>query len=395
MCKTQSPNFAYIAPYRAQAKSVAWAYLKRFSEPVSKSINESELIVELINGATIRLFGADNSDALRGLGFDGVFLDEYADFRPSVYGSVVRPALADRGGWCVFAGTPKGKNQLWEIYDRAKENPEDWFHLTLKASESGILPPEELQALRNQTTEDQYLQEMECSFDAAIVGAFYGVEMRELEDAGRITTVDYDPSLQMYTAWDLGYKDDTAVWFYQTIRNEIHVVDFYCVSGAGIEDIAKVIAAKPYHYAKHFLPHDARAKTLAAAGKSIVEQLGSFLGMENLAIVPDLSVQDGIQAVRMVLPRCYFDAKRCKEGIEALKQYEREYDEDKKAFRAAPKHNFASHPADGFRMLALAWRDEPQIRLVHTDRPLIVGPGNTATLEDMYASQRTPRRKRI
>lgn len=395
-CKSRNPLFGYIAPFRSQAKSVAWSYLKYYAEPITKSVNESELIVTLINGAEIRLFGADNADAMRGLGFDGVLCDEYGDFRPSVWGAVIRPTLSDKQGWAVFMGTPKGKNQFWEIYDMAKSNPDEWYCLTLKASQSGILPESEVEAVRKQITKDQFDQEYECSFEAAILGAFYGVEMRELEDAGRITEVAYDPSLQTFTAWDLGLKDDTAIWWYQVVRGEIHVIDYYAVSGSNIEDLAKVVSSKPYHYAKHYLPHDARAKTLAAAGKSVIEQLAQYLGgMENLAIVPDLGVQDGIQAVRMTLLNCWFDAKKCKEGVEALKQYEREYDEDKKAFRASPKHNWCSHPADAMRMLAISWREGPQLRLVHTDRPLIVGPGNTATLEDMYAAQRRPQRKRI
>jgi hypothetical protein len=152
---------------------------------------------------------------------------------------------------------------------------------------------------------------------------------------------------------------------------------------------------KKYHYEKHFLPHDARAKTLAAQGKSIIEQLGESLGMSNMAIVPDLGVQDGIQAVRQTLPKCWFDERKCGEGIEALRQYEREYDEDNKSFRSKPKHNWCSHPADAFRMLAVAWRDEPSRLVINTNRPLVVGPGNTATLNDMWAAQRRPKRTRI
>jgi hypothetical protein len=188
------------------------------------------------------------------------------------------------------------------------------------------------------------MQEYECSFEAAILGAFYGVEMREAADQGRISEVQYDPALPTYTAWDLGFRDDTAIWWYQVARNEIHVIDYYAVSGASIADIAKVVTEKPYHYGKHYLPHDARAKTLAAQGKSVIEQLAEFLGLGDIAVVPDLGVQDGIQAVRMTLPKVWFDELKCSEGIEALRQYEREYDEDKKAFRAAPKHNWCSHP---------------------------------------------------
>jgi hypothetical protein len=193
----------------------------------------------------------------------------------------------------------------------------------------------------------------------------------------------------------LGYRDDTAIWWYQVVKGEIHIIDYHSVSGASIPEIAKVVLKKPYHYMKHYLPHDARAKTLAAQGKSIIEQLGEFLGLSNLAIVPDLSVQDGIQAVRMTLPRCYFDEEKCLEGIEALRQYQREWDEDKKSFRSSPKHDWTSHGSDAMRMLAIAWRDEPSKRMNASERPLMVGPGNTATLNDMWAGQRKTRRTRI
>jgi hypothetical protein len=395
MSKDEYPLYAYIAPYRSQAKSVAWDYLKHFAAPVLRSSNEAELTVELVTGAKIRLFGADNADAMRGLGFSGVFMDEYGDFRPSVWGNVIRPTLSDKQGWAVFAGTPKGKNQFWAIYDQATKSDGEWFCLKLAASESGLLPQTELSAARAQISEDQYLQEYECSFEASILGAYYGVDLRVAEDEGRITDVPYDPATPCYTSWDLGYRDDTAIWWYQVIRNEIHLIDFFAISGANIDEIAKIIKEKPYKYGKHQLPHDARAKTLAAQGKSVIEQLAEHLGINNMAIVPDLGVQDGIQAVRQCLPMCWFDKTKCSDGLEALRQYQREYDEDKKAFRSSPRHDWTSHPADAFRMMAVAWRLEPKVKPVDVVKPLMVGPENQVTLEDMWATHTTKRSSRL
>lgn len=395
MCKSPNPLFAYIAPFRSQAKSVAWDYLKHFARPVLASSNEAELTVELVTGGKIRLFGADNADAMRGLGFDGVFMDEYGDFRPSVWGNVIRPTLSDKQGWAVFAGTPKGKNQFWQIFETAQKTPSEWFHLVLKASESGLLPDTELQAAAAQISDDQFLQEYECSFEAAILGAFYGEELRKVTDAGQVCRVDYDQHLPTYTAWDLGYRDDTAIWWYQVVRNEIHIIDYFAISGANVAEIAKIVTEKPYKYAKHYLPHDARAKTLAAAGKSVIEQLSEYLGINNMAIVPNLSVQDGIQAVRQMLPMCWFDSERTHDGLEALRQYQREYDEDKKAFRQTPRHDWTSHPADAFRMLAIAWRLEPKVKPPDVVKPLMVGPENTVTLNDMWATHTTPRSRRL
>jgi len=390
------PLFGYVAPYRSQAKSVAWDYLKYFSRPITKSSNEADLIIELVNGAKIRLFGADNADAMRGLGFDGLYLDEYGDFKPSVWGNVVRPALSDKQGWCVFGGTPKGKNQFWNIYETSKRLPNEWFSLSLPASKSGLLPESELQAARAQLAEDQYLQEYECSFEAAIIGAIWGTEMRKAAEDGRITKVENQIEVKTHTAWDLGHTDDTAIWWYQVIAGEIHIVDFFALSGGTIEEFVSKIKEKPYNYGKHYLPHDARARTLASGGKSVIEQMAAHLGINNLAIVPSLTVQDGIQAVRMALPRCWFDAEKCADGIEALRQYQREYDEDKRAFRQTPKHDWTSHPADAMRMLAISWREEPRDKPPDPSKVLIVGPENEVTMNDMWAiHKQTARSNRI
>jgi hypothetical protein len=390
------PLFGYVAPYRSQAKSVAWDYLKHFSRPITKSSNEADLIIELLNGAKIRLFGADNADAMRGLGFDGLYLDEYGDFKPSVWGNVVRPALSDKQGWCVFGGTPKGKNQFWNIYETSKRLPNEWFSLSLPASKSKLLPESELNAAKAQLAEDQYLQEYECSFEAAIVGAIWGTEMRKVSEDGRITKVENQIEVKTHTAWDLGHTDDTAIWWYQVIRGEIHIVDYFALSGGTIEEFVAKIKEKPYNYGKHYLPHDARARTLASGGKSVIEQMAVGLGINNLAIVPSLTVQDGIQAVRMALPRCWFDAEKCADGIEALRQYQREYDEDKKAFRQTPKHDWTSHPADAMRMLAISWREEPKDKPPDPSKVLIVGPENEVTMNDMWAiHKQTARSNRI
>ena len=395
----QGPNglFGYVAPYMNQARRIAWDYFKYYAQPVIKDANESQMTLTLVNGVKISLFGADNADSMRGLGFSGIYLDEYGDFKPSVFGNVIRPALSDKQGWAVFAGTPKGKNQFWEVFDTATRIPSEWFLLRLPASSSGLLPAPELAAAKAQLSEDQYLQEYECSFEAAILGAFYGTEMRQAQDQGRIGQISYDANLPVYTAWDLGYRDDTAIWFYQVLRGEVRVIDFFAVSGADIHYIAEAVRKKPYDYARHYLPHDARAKSLQT-GRSIVEQLASYLDIKKLAVVPDIGLQSGIQAVRMMLPRVYFDAEKCHDGREALRQYQREYDEDKKAYRQSPRHDWTSHPSDAFRMLAVSWQEQSDKSPTTVEpKPLIVGPENTVTLNDMWAvhDRSTSRRARI
>jgi hypothetical protein len=378
-------RYAYLAPYYAQAKSIAFDYLMRFSEPVRANHNVSELWVELINGARIRLFGADNADSLRGLYLDGVVLDEFADMKPSLWGAVLRPLLSDRRGWATFIGTPKGHNQFWEIYNNAtKDNT--WYVKTLRASQTGLIPQEELEDARKMQTQDQYLAEWECDFESAIIGAYYGKEMRQLTDQGRIREIEYDPMFPVHTAWDLGYSDDTAIWWFQVVHGEIRMLDYHSSNGQPVAFYAGIIQSREkergYVYGTHYLPHDARAKTLAS-NKSIIEQLSDKIALKYLKIVPSLSLQDGIQATRLALTRAWFDHK-CEDGIECLRQYQREYDEDKKVFRDKPRHDWTSHGADAFRMLSIAWKEEA--KLPHKDdsiKGLFVGKTDVS-LNDMW-----------
>ena len=353
-------RYAYVAPYYSQAKNIAWDYLQKYSQPVLAKANQSELWVELVNGARIRLFGADNPDALRGLYLDGIVLDEYADMRPRIWGEIIRPLLSDRLGWAVFIGTPKGHNGFWELYSAAL-NKDDWYVKTLRASVTGLIAESELADAARSMTQDQYLQEFECDFESAIVGAYYGKELRLLTDQGRITEVKYDSMYKVNTAWDLGFTDSTSIWWYQVIHGEIRVLEHHSSNGQSIPFYTGLIQSRNYQYGIHWLPHDARAKTLSSGGKSIIEQLSAKIPLESMKIVPNLSLQDGIQASRMALQRAWFDGEKCMDGIECLRQYQREYDEDKKVFRDKPRHDWTSHSADAFRYLSIAWREEEKV----------------------------------
>ena len=390
-------QYAYIAPYYAQSKSIAWQYLLKFSEPFRTNQNQSELWIELFNKSRIRLFGADNPDALRGLYLDGVILDEYADMKPSVWGSVLRPLLSDRLGWAVFIGTPKGHNAFYDVFSNA-EKQENWFVRVLRASQTKLIADAELKDAFGSMTPDQYLQEFECSFEAAIVGAYFGKEMRNLTDESRITNVEYDPMFPCHTAWDLGYSDDTAIFWFQAVHGEIRVLDYHSSNGENIDYYTNLIKSKQleygYKYGTHWLPHDARAKTLSSGGKSVIEQIATKIPIETLKIVPNLSLQDGIQASRMALQRAWFDTK-CQEGIECLRQYQREYDEDKKVFRDKPRHDWTSHGADAWRYLSIAYREEEKpILKDHSIKGLYVGQ-TEVTLSELWAASPKPRSGRI
>jgi hypothetical protein len=311
--------------------------------------------------------------------------------KPSVWGAVLRPLLSDRSGWAVFIGTPKGHNAFYDIYNEAAKS-QNWFTRTFRADQTNLLAKAELEDAQRSMTPDQYEQEFLCSFEAAILGAYYGQEMRHLTDSQRITTVDYDPMFPCHTSWDLGFNDSTAIWWFQVVYGEIRVLDYHQSNGKAIPYYTGLLEQKSeefgYKYGTHYLPHDARAKTLASGGKSIIEQISTKIDIKHLKIVPNLSLQDGIQATRLALMRCWFD-NRTEEGIECLRQYQREYDEDKKVFRDKPRHDWTSHGADAFRYLAIVWKEE-ETPILRDTRIKGIGVGETdVTLNDMWAQ--TPR----
>jgi phage terminase large subunit len=361
-CPKVAPRCAYIAPTYGQAKAVAWDYLKRFTRDIATNVHESELRITLPNESVIRLFGAENYDSLRGIYLDDVVLDEFADMSPEAW-TVIRPTLSDRGGRALFIGTPKGRNEFWRIYDAATRD-EAWFHLALRASETGLLPAAELADARKALTEDQYAQEYECSFDAAILGAYYGRILDEAQRDGRICRVPYDPATTVETWWDLGVGDSTAIWFVQKAGREVHVIDYHEMTGEGLAYYAKVLQQKPYVYGRHIAPHDIAVRELGT-GRSRIE-IAAELGLR-FETAPRLPVDDGINSVRMMLPKCWFDAERCAIGLEALRQYRKDYDDRLKAFRDKPRHDWTSHAADAFRTGCGAWEE------VVTAEPMKVG----------------------
>lgn len=384
-------RFAYIAPQLNQAKDVAWTYLKRFTAPLAPKINEAELWVEIPNAggsvSRIRIYGADNPDRLRGGYLDGVIEDEWADMAPSVHGEIIRPMLADRRGWATFIGTLKGRNHLWKLLEDHRDDDE-WFTMLARASETGIIPPDELGGMRKDMTPEEYEQEMECNPDAAIRGAYWGKELAAAETAGRMCAVEAAPG-PVHTAWDLGIGDSTAIWWWQAVGSEIRVLGFYENHGHGLEHYAAVCAAKPWPQGVDWVPHDARVRELGT-GRTRIETL---IGMgRKPRLVPDHKVDDGINAVRQVLPRMWFDTPATRDGVEGLKQYRTDYDEKLRVFKNTPRHDWTSHRADAFRYLAMAYREIVPTPVAEKGRILAVGSRNAATLEDLWPK---PGRQRI
>lgn len=355
-------RYVYLAPYREQAKRIAWDYLMRYTEGMRAHHSIADLSVTLFGDKRISLHGADNADNLRGQYFDGIVVDEPGNMKPSVFTEIVRPALADREGWAVFIGTPNGKNEFFDYNEKARKSaggPQGWYYLNLKASESGILPRRELDDARAIMSDDEYAQEFENDFGAAIRGSYYGKLLNEAAAAGRIGDYPHDTGGLVHTCWDLGFTDDTAIWFFQVAKATPTFIDYYEISGHSIHDIVKTLHHRRddrgYRYGQYYLPHDARAKSLQT-GKSIMEQLLSH-GVR-ARISPEMSLQDGVQAARKMLMVACFDEVRCEVGLEMLRQYQREWDELKGVFRQKPRHDKTSHASDAIRIGALGYQDD-------------------------------------
>lgn len=362
-CKNKNPQYAYLAPFYGQAKRVAWQYFKDFTENIPNvTYNEAELRVTITrphmqDKVRIYLLGADNPGSLRGIYLDGIVLDEYAEMSPSIWGEIIRPALSDRLGWAIFIGTPKGENHFYEIFEMAKCNA-DWYAKTFKASESGIIPHEELEAAKQTMTPDEYLQEYECSFSAALKGAYYKDQIAELEEKGQISNnVTYDSALPVSTFWDLGMDDATSIWFCQILGNEIRLIDYMEDRGKDLSWWASKVNEKKYVWNAHYLPWDAAARSLET-GRTRQEVMERLLN-GRVEVLKRHDFKDGIDATRMLMPRMWFNENKCRQGIKALKSYTQKYDAKNKIYSDKPLHNWASHAADALRYLALGLREKP------------------------------------
>lgn len=395
-------NIWYLMPEAEQCRKALWNAInphtgklrldEAFPKELRKSTNQQEMIIQLLNGSSFQLGGSDNYNSLVGATPIGVAFSEYAISNPNAW-AYLRPMVLENNGWAVFNSTPRGENHFYKMFRMAKDS-KDWFAQMLTADDTGVFTGEQLQ---NELMEMQaehgevfgralWMQEYYCSFTSAILGSYYGKEMQDALESGRIGEVEYDPAVPVHTAWDLGYSDDTSIWFFQVVGSEIHLIDYHSSNGENVEYYAGIVMNKPYKYGLHWLPHDARAKTLASGGKSIIEQLSAQIGLGNMRITPNLSLQDGIQASRMCLRKCWFDAKKTEMGLICLKQYQREYDTERKMLKDKPKHDFTSHGADAFRMMAVAWKYEEAPKAAEEEMRGIVIGKPSFTLEELWAT---------
>ena len=321
--------------------------------------NETEMKLRLTNGSLWQVVGADNwEEALVGGNPVGVVISEFAIMRPSVWDIGLRPILRANKGWAIFAYTPRGRNHGHKLYEAAKASP-DWFVQRLSIEDSGLLSPEDLDKERAEGMAEEVLQqEYYCSFEAGLVGAYYADLLAKARAENRITAVPYDPRYPVETWWDIGTGDETSIWFKQTIGMQTRLIDYYSKAGKGVDHFAGVLAEKGYSYKRHIGPHDLKQREWGGGGRSRKDQAQS-LGLR-FEVAPKLSVRDGINAVRALMPQCWFDAEKCGPGIDALNSYTKDYDEEKRTFKDEPRHDWASHGADAFRTGTVMQRAEPK-----------------------------------
>lgn len=348
------PKYAYIGPSFAQTKDLIWGYFQQYCSVLPGTrFSESELTVTLPNSARISLYGgAQAYERVRGLYLDGAVLDEYPLLNSEAFDTVVRPALADYGGFAVLSGTARGRDHFFEAAERAKANPDTWDFFSIPVTETDALHPDEVEEMKRQMTPNQFAREMLCSFDAPVEGSYYGDIMVELQAKGMICKVPYDRQAGVVTAWDIGMHDQTSIWFAQRIGREVHVIDYLAGQGKSLEFWVGQLQRRGYRYTGHILPHDIKVREMGT-GRSRFEVLEQ-LNLE-VTICRDHKIDDGIAAVRSFLPMCWFDEKLTEPGRIGLKGYQAAPAGNLGTMHARPLHNWASHPADSFRYLAVGF----------------------------------------
>ena len=349
--KVSNPRYAYIAPTFKQAKSIAWDYIKQFTHKIpGVRFNETELRVDLPNKARITLLGSENCDGLRGIYLDGCVIDEYANVNDRLFPEIIRPALSDRKGFCIFIGTPQGmNNNFYELFQHAK-GADDWFYFKAKASETKVVDQDELTKAKEVMGENKFKQEFECDWIANIEGSIYGKTLAKMENQRQITRVPYDPSLPVNTAWDLGVSDHSAIIFFQQLGRSINIIDYHEERGQGMPHFIELVKNKEYIYKDHFAPHDIEVTDFSngKTRREVAYQLGI-----RFKVVPKLPLEDGIHATTMTLPRCWIDVDHCKKLIDALRHYHRKYLDKNRMFRSKPVHDWSSHACDALRYMSI------------------------------------------
>lgn len=352
------PQIAFVSPTFGQSKRNAWPYAKHYTAGIpGMRPMEGDLTLLFPNGGKYIFTGSDNYDSLRGLYLDHCTLDEFGSQDPRVWGEVVRPVLSDYFGSATFIGSAHGLNHFHDLLNEHRYDP-DWLITILKASETGILSKAELVDARKTMTDEQYRQEYECDFEAAVTGTFYGKELEQADKEGRVKdNLLYERGADVFAGWDLGLGGALAGWTYQRVGQEWRFLDYYegMTPESALEDAANWVQALPYKVNLHYLPHDAKNKELMLQGVTRQQWLEGR-GWK-VTVLPRASLGEGIGIVRVHFNKFYFNRSGCVMGLNKLRMYRSMYDEEKKIFSDTPLHNFASHSADAIRTAVMGMPD--------------------------------------
>lgn len=353
--------YYYIFPTYNQGRKILWdgidkdgnRFLDHFpSVLIDGEVNNADMKLRFKNGSLFQVIGSDNVNAIVGTNPVGVVFSEYSLQDPTAWG-FLRPILAENGGWAIFVFTPRGENHGYQIYELAKANPKLWHCQLDKASDTkiigaDILEQEKSDIVRLYGNDALYMQEYECDFTVPIAGAYYSELIARAYREGRVGRVPHEESVAVDTFWDLGINDKMAIWFVQSVGQEIRLIDYMEDSGEGLPHYIQKIKEKPYIYGRHTAPHDIEVRELTN-GKSRRETARS-LGIE-FNVAPKLPIYDGIDSVRNMFNRCWFDSEKCSLGLNALKNYRKQYDDKRKTYSNQPYHDWSSNGADAFRTL--------------------------------------------
>ncbi len=355
--------YGHVFPYANQGRKIIWegrdrdgrAFLDAFPEKLVEKTSERDMKKFLKNGSSYQVLGADDPDRLVGTNFIGIILSEFALMDPSVL-RLLMPVLNENMGWLIIPSTPRGRNHYYRLIQRAM-GMENWFVSLLSSKDTGAISEEQIDEDRRLgIPEDIIEQEYYVSFGVSTEGPYYAKQMDLLRANGRIGRVQWEPALPVHTAWDIGVDDCNAIWFYQKIRNEYRILEYLEDSGEGlgyyVNEIKKRESEKGWVFEDHHPPHDIKVKEYGS-GKTRFETARD-LGVRFREPTEKRSVQDGIEAVRQLLPKCWFDEEGCKRGLECLENYKKEWDSKKMTFKNKPLHDWASHGADAFRTLGMA-----------------------------------------
>lgn len=346
--------YGYIAPTYRQAKAIAWVILKTQWRKIQWSTyNESELTITLFNWSRIRLFGSDTPDSLRWLDLKWVVFDEYSQQPANIYWEIIFPMINANNGWVIWIWTPKWKNNFYQVYRKGREDNK-YYTLLLQASSSWLLTTEQLNAAKDEMTDEEYQQEYECSFDAAIRWAYYNKEIQECRKAWRIKDGLYDPLLPVYTFWDIWISDYMAIIFVQIHWNSARIIDVHQENGKWFQHYAKLIRDKWFDYVTHYFPHDIEVRELTT-WQSRLETVRDLFWVSKVQVLPKLKIMDWISAARNIFHNVWFDESKTELLVEALSLYRQKYDEKRDIFLQQPEHDWTSHFADSFRYFATGY----------------------------------------